>query len=107
MILDLYDAAVNPAIWAVILATLVVSSLLKVAWTAFRPGFAYVPGPRFAAFTHWWRLADVSRGKHHETLVHLHRKHGKLVRIGPNAISVADPEAVKVIYGLKSGFSKV
>ena len=31
---------------------------------------------------------------------------GNLVRIGPNEISVADPAALKVIYGAGSKFSK-
>ena len=45
-------------------------------------------------------------GKAEYTQRALHRRYGPLVRIAPNEISVADPEAVKVIYGIKSGFTK-
>lgn len=36
----------------------------------------------------------------------LHHKYGPLVRVGPNHVSVSDPEAVKVIYGINTGFTK-
>jgi hypothetical protein len=32
---------------------------------------------------------------------------GPLVRIAPNEVSVSDPAAVKIIYNIKSGFTKV
>jgi hypothetical protein len=32
---------------------------------------------------------------------------GKLVRIGPKEVLISDPEAIKVIYTLRSGFTKV
>lgn len=67
-----------------------------------------IPGPLLASMTNLWRLIDVLQGQHHDTLIRLHREHkSKLIRIGPNTVSVADPEAVKVIYGLNKGFQKV
>ncbi|KAK1764032.1 cytochrome P450 [Phialemonium atrogriseum] len=73
----------------------------------YKPGLRSLPGPFIASVTNLWRLVDVARGNHHDTLINLHRKYqSKLVRIGPNAVSVADPEAVRIIYGLKSGFIK-
>lgn len=35
-----------------------------------------------------------------------HRKHGDFVRVGPNHISINNPQAVAEIYGHKSGFLK-
>ena len=35
----------------------------------------------------------------HRTMVGLHKKHGKLVRTGPNEVSVSDLTAIKKIYG--------
>lgn len=39
-------------------------------------------------------------------MVDLHRQHGKLIRIGPNELSVADPSAIKKIYGHGTKFRK-
>ncbi|KAI2628736.1 cytochrome P450 [Hypoxylon sp. NC1633] len=58
-----------------------------------------IPGPFFAGFTDLWRFcAQNSRG-YSTALLALHRKYGKLVRIGPNHVSVSDPDAVALIYG--------
>lgn len=35
----------------------------------------------------------------HRTMIALHQKHGKLVRTGPNEVSVSDIAAIKKIYG--------
>lgn len=35
-----------------------------------------------------------------------HKKYGTLVRIAPNHVSVADAEAIPVIYGHGNGFLK-
>ena len=42
-----------------------------------------------------------------KTLIKLHQKYGKVVRIGPNMVSVGDPEAVSVIYGMNPALEKV
>jgi hypothetical protein len=80
-----------------------VSSLL----VRYKRGLRSLPGPFLATFTNLWRLVDVARGHHHDTLIGLHQKYqSKLVRVGPNVVSVADPGAVRIIYGLKTGFTK-
>lgn len=74
----------------------------------FKPGLRNIPGPFLASLTNLWRLIDVKRGNHQSTLIKLHRKYGtKLLRIAPNVVSVSDPDAVKVLYGIKLGFTKV
>lgn len=35
-----------------------------------------------------------------------HKKYGPLVRIQPNHVSVADPEAIPVIYSMTGGWLK-
>lgn len=73
----------------------------------FRSGLRKIPGPVIAHLTNWWRLYDVSKGAHQETLIDLHRTYGSdLIRIGPNVVSIAEPEAVKIVYGLNKGFTK-
>ncbi|KAK7431145.1 hypothetical protein QQZ08_002185 [Neonectria magnoliae] len=62
--------------------------------------------PRLAAYTALWRWYNVCQGQAHRTAIDLHRKHGRLVRVGPNHVSVSDPQEIKKIYGLKSGYTK-
>ncbi|KAL4936311.1 hypothetical protein BDV06DRAFT_233532 [Aspergillus oleicola] len=65
-----------------------------------------VPGPFWASVSRSWLGYQVSTGKVVQILRRLHEKHGPLVRIAPDEVSVADPSAVKLIYGAKSGFAK-
>ncbi|KAJ5348201.1 Cytochrome P450 E-class group I [Penicillium brevicompactum] len=65
-----------------------------------------IPGPVLARYSRLWKLYSVWKGDHHHVEIDLHRKHGSLVRIGPNHISVSDPSAIPLIYGLNKGFTK-
>lgn len=73
----------------------------------FKSGLRSIPGPLVAKCTRLWKLYSVWKGDHHVTAIELHRKYGPLVRIGPKHISVGDPDAIPIIYGLNSGFTKV
>lgn len=73
----------------------------------FKRGLRDIPGPTAAKYTRLWKLHSVWKGDHHNTAIDLHRKHGSLVRIGPKHVSVGDPDAIPVIYGLNKGFTKV
>ncbi|KAH7182257.1 cytochrome P450 oxidoreductase [Fusarium flagelliforme] len=72
----------------------------------FRPGLSRIPGPPLAKWTKLWRLYDVYKGQSHHTAIRLHLKHGPLVRVAPNVVSVGDPQAIKTIYGLTGAFPK-
>jgi hypothetical protein len=65
------------------------------------------PGPFLSNVTDFWRYLDVRKGNHHLTLVKLHRQHGHIVRLGPNAVSISTPDAIPLIYGINRGFIKV
>ena len=68
--------------------------------------FHDIPGPFLASISRLWMGASVLSGRAEHTQRALHQKYGPLVRIAPNEVSVADPEAIKVIYNIKSGFTK-
>jgi hypothetical protein len=70
-------------------------------------GLAKLPGPWLAAYTGLWRWKDVRSGKAHQRAIELHRKYGPIVRVGPHHVSISDPQEIKNIYGLKSGYTKV
>lgn len=70
-----------------------------------------IPGPFFAKITNLQRLYWVWTRHAHENHIDLHRKYGKLVRLGPNMVSIGDATEVKNIYRMshpleKVGFSK-
>lgn len=73
----------------------------------FRHGLHKYPGPLLASLTDWWRFFDVLGRRPDITQRALHKKHGNIIRYGPNALSFADPQALKTIYGLNKGFVKV
>jgi hypothetical protein len=90
--------------WFTALLIVFVSYLLK---NRFNRGLNKYPGPFLASLTDWWRFWNVYRRRPEATHIKLHAQHGDIVRLGPNALSFADPKALKVIYGLNKGFTKV
>jgi benzoate 4-monooxygenase len=65
-----------------------------------------VPGPFFAKFTNLWLLLQARQGKRYLSVDAAHKKYGKLVRIQPDHVSVADDKAIQQIYGHGNGFLK-
>ncbi|QIW97055.1 hypothetical protein AMS68_002573 [Peltaster fructicola] len=65
-----------------------------------------VPGPFLAKFTTLWYMYECRRGRRYLTVYNLHKKLGKLVRVQPDHVSIADPEAIQIVYGHGTGFLK-
>jgi len=79
--------------------------LLAVYRRLFHPLSKY-PGPFWASITRWWMVREVLSGGHDKHIRALHKKYGPFVRIAPNEIAIADPQAIKVIYSTGGGFTK-
>jgi len=91
------------AYWPAIVVAVIAYKLLS---NKYHNGLNKYPGHPLAGYTNWWRFFDVL-GRHAEdTHIALHRKHGDIVRLGPNVLSIADPRAIKIIYGLNKGMTK-
>ena len=90
--------------WVLVIPVVLVAYL---ASNYFNHGLNKYPGPLLAGLTDWWRFFDVYGRRPDITHITLHRKHGDVVRLGPNSLSFADPRAIKQIYGLNKGFVKV
>lgn len=90
------------AVWSAL--NLVVSLFL---WSALNSPLKEFPGPLLAGITNFWRLWDVYRGHNGETHLKLHRKHGSVVRLGPNVLSLSDPSLINRVYTTKSAWNKV
>jgi benzoate 4-monooxygenase len=65
-----------------------------------------IPGPFAAKFTNLWLLLQARLGKRYLSVNQAHDKYGKIVRIAPNHVSIADDGAINTIYGHGNGFLK-
>lgn len=68
---------------------------------------SHIPGPASAALTDFVRRSWVAAGDVHQKHTDLHRRYGTVVRVGPNAVLISQPDAVDKIYGFKAKFLKV
>lgn len=89
------------------LATILAAITLWLARNYLNKGLNRYPGPLSASLTDWARFFDVLGRRPDFTHIRLHKVHGDIVRLGPNYLSFADPRALKDIYGLNKGFTKV
>lgn len=65
-----------------------------------------IPAPGLAAFTNFWLLLKARGGGRFEAVHDAHQKYGKMVRIAPGHVSIADDSAIQAIYGHGNGFLK-
>ncbi|KAF9043501.1 cytochrome P450 monooxygenase [Hymenopellis radicata] len=87
-----------------LLSSFVIVHLIIYAFDAHR--IRSYPGPFLAKFSDLW-LGWVSYHGHRSEVVHeMHRKYGPFVRLAPNHVSVAVPDALGVIYGHGNGAMK-
>ncbi|CAE6438968.1 unnamed protein product [Rhizoctonia solani] len=63
-------------------------------------------GPWLASLTNSWMSGVVKSGNSGEALLELHKKYGTFVRIGPNHISISDPDALEAVYKHGNGLLK-
>ncbi|KAI1420526.1 cytochrome P450 [Xylaria sp. FL1777] len=89
-----------------VLATLVAGTCAYIIYQCVFSALAVFPGPFAAKLSKGWRAYVTYRGRWHRDLVALHRRHGPVVRIGPNELSVIDPEAFLQIYRVNGAYSK-
>ncbi|KAK1146756.1 hypothetical protein N8T08_002517 [Aspergillus melleus] len=78
--------------------------IVRLLWN--RLQLSGIPGPWLAGYTRLWKLHNVWQGQHHHSALKLHRRYGPLVRIGPGHVSVSDPNAIPIIYGINKSFTK-
>lgn len=88
-----------------VLCALVSIFLAKLLWQWRR--LANIPGPFLAKVTDWQRAYWVWTRSPHEIHIDLHKRHGKLVRFGPNMVSVGDATQVDKIYKMHHPLLKV
>ena len=87
--------------------SLIILLVSKCLWNYFRSPLKAFPGPFPTHFTNLWRLLDVYRGRCDITHINLHRKHGRAVRMGPDIVSLSDPNLIKTVFSTKKPWKKV
>ncbi|KAI0694060.1 cytochrome P450 [Cytidiella melzeri] len=95
--------------------TLTTAALAYVIWTVangvynwyFHP-LAKFPGPRWAAFTTWWKTnLEVFEGRNQtDELFKLHAIYGDVVRIGPNELHFSNPNVYHELYNPTKRWSR-
>lgn len=96
--------------WTVTLTLLGVVTLLTALYIAsirYRTGLRKVPGPFAASILPFDRMLSALRGDQHQQHQDYHRRYGKLVRVGPNHVSISAGQVITQIYGIGSKFKKV
>ncbi len=97
-------ASIPVEAWILCLIALATARLL---FFRYKKGFSKYNGPFLASFTDLWRVFHSYSNMHRPPMVDVHEKYGEIVRVGPNIISFAKPEAIKDIYGPGKAWNKV
>lgn len=104
---DLETTVSRIGISRILAIALVIAIAIHYLRNILAPGLRSLPGPWLAHITSLYRIKLVWKGGAVRNYSALHRKYGPIVRTGSNHISVADPSAVPLIYGISSKFTKV
>ncbi len=89
-----------------LIGTIILCSLGLIYDLLFSP-LRHFKGPLIGRFTNFYRAVLTLGGKVDQHFQDWHRRWGHAVRVGPNAVSIADPDLIKVIYTTKNAWSKV
>ena len=71
-----------------------------ILYPAFLSPLAKIPNAHFLApYTSFWILRKRLRNQENKTIYEAHKKHGKIIRLGPNEISINSvSDGLKVVY---------
>ncbi|KAI0130268.1 cytochrome P450 [Xylariales sp. AK1849] len=91
-----------------LIALLILGQVIHLIIHCHTSGLDGIPGPWLARYTnlHAWWNAQRTYGKDKCYLVGLHEKYGDVVRVAPRRLSIADPDAIPIIYGYKPTLNK-
>ncbi|KAI0399882.1 cytochrome P450 [Xylaria palmicola] len=67
----------------------------------------HFPGPRLARLSQFYHVFHISsKVDNYRHLDRLHQKYGEYVRVGPNLLSISDPDLIEVIFHPQSNYTK-
>lgn len=65
-----------------------------------------IPGPLVAKFSNIWLALGARQGQKFAWVDDAHKKYGRIVRVGYNHVSIAEPEGLQTVYAHGNGFLK-
>lgn len=90
-----------------VLVSFILLSCFQLLRTRYRKGLHDIPGPFIASFTNLWKVMGVYDGNMPRQNVAVHEQYGSVVRIGPNHVSFASPQAFSIIHSSRQAYAKV
>lgn len=103
MLSEVTSLLLLPTFWLVFIPVSLVS---YVTYNRYFQGLSHVPGPWLASVSDLWRYSVVKKFRPEVEHIALHKRYGKVVRLGPRTVSVSDPAALQTIYAPNAGFVK-
>jgi hypothetical protein len=95
----------------ILTAVTLTTTFLYLEFNSRKAGLSHIPGPFLARYTQAWSLYAAWHTNRHDNRVTFQRQlqaqYGDIVRTGPCSVTVLDPAAVPVIYGVRSRLNKV
>ena len=91
--------------WLLAAASIIIL-LFRAISTRYRHDLRKIPGPFLASFTNLDRIWSCAMGNQMDYHLSLHAKYGRLVRVGPNHVSVSDGNAIQQLYSISTKFYK-
>ncbi|TEA16812.1 Cytochrome P450 monooxygenase cypX [Colletotrichum sidae] len=85
---------------------LVIAIIIRRTLAALSSPLKHIPAPWYAKITDDVLRFYTVTGKRMYYIHSLHRRHGPVIRISPDEVSVADPDAYVAIHRMGSGFNK-
>lgn len=100
-------AVLRLGLWDGVLLALGLAAL----WTALRTSVAWarlrhVPGPPLASVSYVWGLRAMHSGRIYDTIQAEQKKYGRVMRIGPDAVCIYEPEALWRINAVRSAYAR-
>lgn len=89
--------------WVLVLLSAIIAHLVH---NYVKRGLWRVPGPWLRGISSLPRILSVYNSNSHDGDIQLHRRYGKIVRLAPNLLSIADPAEINQIYGIGTSFYK-
>ncbi len=91
------------AYWTVLLPALFIGRLL---YKRYASPLRRYPGPILASVSRLWKVLSTASTRTHWDHIALHQKYGPIVRIAPDEVSIASPEAARLVLSAGKHFYK-
>lgn len=76
-------------------------------YRAFFHPLRHFPGPKLARLSQFYHFFHIrAKVDNYRHLDRLHAEYGEYVRVGPNLLSISDPDMIEVIFHPQSNFNK-